>query len=641
MLLGLGGCATEPVPEPPLPATGFAQFLAGLPVDPVTVSDQRLRTQATNDALLIARAYSRSDRQVYPGVKALGEYLLLEVEKFYPPFDFSEAVSHNPLFWQAALELSPQDVSFPYLTASLAVIGKDYATASRILALAQAALPLGQNMRRAYSLPEAMLGYHEMLLLKGLPVIPRLKSADACLRIAAGVRERLAKAPGSPGLMRALIELEVQRVRLLAEAGPKNEAEKMEAQKIADLLAANPEVVRIFRDKDPITAAALDATVADWMGKKTLLQKWVRWTDFSEPADAADVEKSIIACEAAGRPDLAWLDWRYLLVLRPLTPESERDRWKAWGHDLLSPAGEAQLARTAASPVMGSGMMGVLPEGPSEAWAGDEGIHPLLAIQVERGIALVDAMLGNVAPGSKQEGDLRLTRAQRLSDVGATVAARKELARAEQILGRTTGVEFVDVILLAEERRFAEIDARYAELLKKPPLDPQLKFQYAIHLYMMGRYEQSAVQYRELAATENEVYMAIMAELALRRAGGGDREALLQARQRAEPGSWQEAGLKFLLGELNAQELLDAARHGAVFDIIQHECEGYFWLAQTALASGDREAGVQWLRRCVSSGFTAFIEHRLAKEELERLVPAENEPSKDGPKRDSYGVAPA
>lgn len=630
--LFLAGC--ESSPKTPLPTLGEVQFTP--PPDPVNLSLERLRGLAVNDAKLIARNYARSDRRLYPGVQALGEYVLLEVDKFYPPFDFQETVSRNPLFWQAALEISPQDVSFPYLVASLAIVGTEYATARRIIALAQSALPLSPGLRRAYSMPEAMLGYHEHLLTQGLPVSSHLKDFAACDEMIAKTRERLANAPGSLGLMWYFIDLHVRRELLARPDGAENSDRSIEA-----LMAGEAASVAAIRRSDPIMASALDATVADWVAKRTLPQKWLGWIDSGEPAELADVEQSILVCEQAGRADLAWLNWRFSLVLRGIPQASDHLRWQAWSRILLQPEAVERLLAMTKNPLLGTGMVGMLPEGPSEAWSGGDNLHPLLVLQAERGIALADAMLGQVKAGSKQEGRLRLERAQKLADVSAIEASRKDLARAEQILGRTKEVRYIDVQLLLDERRFAEVEAILAPLLAAPEVDEQIRFQYANYLYRVGRLPEAAAQYRRLEQTDDEVYMTIMAELSERRNGGGNREALARARSRTKAASWQEAGIRFLLGELTEEQLLETARQGGKFDIVKHECEAYFWLAQLALANGDTAAGIQWLRRCVGTGFTAFIEYGIAREELERWAPASKAPPKDGPARTSRGAEPA
>ncbi len=630
----LAGCETASHRERSLSAPRQGQNWPGAALSQLTATEQRLWEHANKDTQLIARAYASNDERIYPGIKALGNFLILEAQTYWPPLDFQTAVSRNPLFWLAALEVSPHDVSFPYLIASLAILSRDYTTAARMLALTQATLPLGPSMRRAYAWPEAMLAYHGITLLDGVPPASDIRDWMQASEYEDLVQRRLSDQPNNSSLLRALIEIKIRQKKLPGSV-PTVATVGTESELLGTMLGLTAEVWQKIRQSDPVMGATLDASVDDWLESRTLLQKWIRWTDLGEPAEVADVEAFIRICQQAERYDLAWMAWRASNVLRPVMPTAEQGRWRLWSRSLVGSAEEAELARIASSPFAGTAMMGVLPEAMSVAWSGESEIHPLLVVQVDRRIALIDAILSTTPSGSENEGKLKLDRAVWLSSVRAIEACRLDLARAEQLLGRTDSVLVCKATLLADERRYEEADQLFAEVTKSPHAEKDHLFQYTGYLYQTARYDEAREQCRLLTKGDVNVYVAIMGELAARRAGTpGDQGKLRGIRDRLAPGSWHRTGISFLLGEVTEDELLDYARRGGVYNVVRNECEAYFWLSQLALAKGDVGVGIGWLRRCVSSGFTAIMEYRLAKAELERLAPEQLK--REGP-RDSGG----
>jgi lipoprotein NlpI len=112
-----------------------------------------------------------------------------------------------------------------------------------------------------------------------------------------------------------------------------------------------------------------------------------------------------------------------------------------------------------------------------------------------------------------------------------------------------------------------------------------------------------------------------MADLAARRSGTREVELLSRSASHALPGSWDEAGLNFLLGKITEEKLIDGTRRDSEFEMLQRQCEAYYWLAQVALGEQRRDDAVQWLQRCMNTGFAAYLEYWLARDELQRLAP--------------------
>lgn len=629
-------------------AIGESPVGTPVPLGGVAMMEKLLAHQARKDAMGIATTYARTSAQRLRGVQELGRQLVEELRKTGPGFDFQGVVSHNPAFWEAERELAPGDVSLPYLVSMLAILGRDYVTAARTIALAQATLPLTPTVRRGYARPEAMMLYLDALLLTGVPASTRMQTVEQCEKSMAILRERIAKWSNRPGLLRALIELEVRRIELLTQDG---EHLEMLDQRISELLNLTPADRAFACSNDPILASGFDATVRQWLGKTTLAQRWSRWIERSDPAGLAEVEASVTAYAGNGRSDLAWLTWRYELVLNGLTNLRERDRWKTWCRTLLDAKSAAYVEQTtAANTLAGIASMPIENEGFSEAWSGDQRIHPMLAIKIERRIALVDTMLSVVGPGSYGEGSYRMERAQLLAEIDAVENSRRELQRIRQIIGDSErvmmmkgvkameGIKIVEARLLDTEGHFGEAQKLYEELLQNPRLDG-VKVNYAMHLFMAGTIRESHEQYRAYAlAHPTEPYRAIKADITARRLGQREIDLLETTRQHTLAETWPADGVRYLLGQLSEEGLWESTRQAGPFEVIDRECEAYFWLGEVALAEGRKEDGIKWLSHCVATGFMSNVEFKIAKAELERLAPeSEQKQKKPGP-QNSAGV---
>ena len=619
---------------------------ADVPAAGVNKMEQLLAAVAKTDAISIAVMYADFPNTRATGLRAFGQQLLGELKKPGPGFDFPGLISHNPAFWAAERELAPTDVSLPYLIAMLEILGRDYAMAARTMALAQATLPMPTIIRRQYSRPEAMMLYLDSLLLTGIPAAERMQTAEQCESSIALLRERIARWSNRPGLLRALIELEVRRVELLTAEG---EQLGLMNERVAERLNLTAADLAFARASDPILLAGFDATIRDWLNRATLAQQWSRWIQFGNPATVPEVEASVRAYAADGRADLAWLAWRHQLALQGLVSKDEQSRWKTWCRQLLDPASAAYVIATNAANPLASGLSLTLQPGDfSEAWSGDQNIHPLLAVKYERRIAMIDTMLAVAPPGTSFEGSYRLNRAGQLADIDAVEPARRELRRVREIIhdsekvGVSRELKVMDVVrslecrLLDTEGHFAESETLYQTVLSNPRFKGW-QTNYQAHLYIAGDIAKAHEQYRDYALEHpDDTYRAIMADLTARRLGRRETEILETARKHIRAETWPADGVKYLLGELDEERLLASARQGTQFEIIDHQCEAYFWLGQVALAEGRRDDAIRWLSRCVGTGFVSHREYKIARAELHRLVP-QPEPRKSAPEN-SHGV---
>lgn len=290
----------------------------------------------------------------------------------------------------------------------------------------------------------------------------------------------------------------------------------------------------------------------------------------------------------------------------------------------LVPAENArELVALMESESAGGGRLNIDDSGPSAAWTGDPTIHPVLAQTIERTLAQIDFNLGGITGNPRVEGGLRHDRGVQLSRAGAYEAALAELDRSLGLLGRAPRVLVDKAVVLSSMGRDAEADAIFQELAGKRTERLMSAGPRGQHLFSRGEFAAALACFHEAARGDEEnPYLAIMAELAARRAGVAEQKKLVTLALREVPrGSWVGTCLRFLDGELTERELLEVAGKGSDYDTLQKRCEAYFILAQIALAEGRRDEGVRRLRDCVDTGFTAFVEHRLAKRELSRLAP--------------------
>ena len=130
-----------------------------------------------------------------------------------------------------------------------------------------------------------------------------------------------------------------------------------------------------------------------------------------------------------------------------------------------------------------------------------------------------------------------------------------------------------------------------------------------------------------------------MSDLTARRIGQREVQVLRAGQQTVAPGAWSANGLRYFLDELSTEELLQRARQGTTMEISDHECEATFWIAERALAEGRKDDAITWLNRCVATGYMSDSEFKMAKAELERLVPkSDPNEKKSGPENSNGSV---
>lgn len=594
--------------------------------------DLMLRMDAELNSRHIAGIYEATNRESFPGIHQLGGQILAALNSRHRPLDFQTLVSRNSVFWQAERELSLVDSSFPYLVAMIAILSDERATAARLIAMSQASLPLPPMIRRYYAHPEAILLQLDYMYQNGILERGEKFSADNYKEKKAILAARLERWPQSTGLWQYVVELEVAKAKSDARSQVNPEILSRAIRQGLGLSLADS---RSARGYDFIMGSALDNTVREWLEGKVVAQRWIRWVKYSDPAEADDVARSVALFEKDGRLDLAWLFWRHEMVLNLLVSEKERDHWKLWCRELLGERAARELERKLEeNPHAGSALVPVDFSEQSEAWSGDLGVHPLIVVKTERKLALLDTQLRMVQEGSLTSAWLHLSRARALFDIASAEGMMRELSIAGPILGSDDiALNEVQAKLGLLEGNYTIARDFYARNVANKDNDPARK-DYASILYMSGDYQAAHEQYlKVIPSLPQNGHMPLMADLTARRMGGRSVELLEVAQSQFKEDLWVSAGISYALNEITEEELLIRARKGPLFEIIQHECEAWFWISQMKLAAGDRAGGLQALHRCVSTGFTSFIEYKIAKAELKRFEDAQQN---DGPDEKSH-----
>lgn len=117
-------------------------------------------------------------------------------------------------------------------------------------------------------------------------------------------------------------------------------------------------------------------------------------------------------------------------------------------------------------------------------------------------------------------------------------------------------------------------------------------------------------------------YYRLFLSVARQRLKIDDRQRLARyfKARRLAPSVWVGRIIRYYLGELTADELLEAASIGVPERLARAQaCEAYFYIAQQQLARGQIDLAKENFRRCVKYNINVFIEHPWAQAEIERI----------------------
>jgi len=115
------------------------------------------------------------------------------------------------------------------------------------------------------------------------------------------------------------------------------------------------------------------------------------------------------------------------------------------------------------------------------------------------------------------------------------------------------------------------------------------------------------------AKEPDAAYAVILGVLALQRIGEKNRDFIAQWEPRFDSKTWPAPVLRYLKGEIGERQLLDAAKNAG------ERTEARAYLGANLLAAGERQRGIDALRRVLREGEPGYLEYDLAYHELRRL----------------------
>lgn len=141
--------------------------------------------------------------------------------------------------------------------------------------------------------------------------------------------------------------------------------------------------------------------------------------------------------------------------------------------------------------------------------------------------------------------------------------------------------------------------------------------------YGLGNYEASVRDLEKLVSIRkwgNWAHSLLF--IAHRRAGMNEdsaKEKLMAHRKIMKDAYWEDAAVKYCLGEISDGEFLRQASAIKPMRSNQNRCCALFVIAQHYILAGDLARGLEYLQESISSNASYLMEHKLARLEAERL----------------------
>jgi len=195
------------------------------------------------------------------------------------------------------------------------------------------------------------------------------------------------------------------------------------------------------------------------------------------------------------------------------------------------------------------------------------------------------------------------------------------------VVAHADGLAFARQAQKAEARRdFEQATILYTKAIESGELNPgqlvdALRYRGNANFFL-GRFGPAVGDYTDSLKREpNDLYAAVWLYMTREFAGQDGRPELIRITKKLDLFYWPGPVVKLFLGQIGADEVLDAARDPFLDDETQNEqaCEAYFYAGQYALLAGDKEAAIRLFRAAVETGVTSFIEYDAARLALKRL----------------------
>lgn len=615
-LLLLPACTTVAPPPHWNAAAAASAFRADL-------GEARLRAWQT--ALEIIDAYDRIPAADYPGIAALVRDFAIArrlVEEGgvtdLDRLNVDTLVTHNPNFWRASLEVDPTDGSILLLQATLLASGGDIWRANRILMATTQLLPIDDRIRPLYLMHAYGLG---AIIMDSVTGIDRRAAGAGPERMEEIYHQALLIWPRNALVVAGLIELRLRTVI------PKSHAEdQRESAMDAVLATLQPQIERLFA-LDAISAAGYRGDAAARAHGRELASQWTRLSDGRVALGHREISELAVNLEKAGAHELTLVMQRLLVVARGFTAPADFVVWRRVLPNLIGGESATHLLEAWDRGEIRSVALSEVRDPPG-GWQGEPAINEIHRQQLERELAERSFRIGMLQAQPVDDAQKQmLAQAHRergvlYSRAGLFDEALADFRVAIDLVGRDPVLLLDQVAVFGTLQRDAEAEALLEELTGDAAGRRLAALELGVLRHGQGRFA-AALEHFQTAARENlaDGYPAILADLAARRLGRSEARLLERSRRNVTAGSWVEQCLRFLQGEMDAQEFLALARQGGDLKAATQLSEACYIIAQTELASGGLRAGIEMLEACIATGMSGHIEFRLARLELRRLAP--------------------
>lgn len=613
----ISGCATVRPRAPVGPsleqrATMFRSDLA------------EVRQRSWRTALDIAAAYGKIPPEHCPGIADFLRDLavarrLVDAgggEPDLDQLDLGTLVTRNPNFWRASLEIAPTDGSFLLLHATLLASGGEIWRANRVLMATTQVLPLEARTRPLYLAHVYGLG---AIIMDSVAGIDERVKGERFAEAAAVYREALEVWPRNGLLLGGLIDIALQ-ARVADEPGRTVSDERREAL-LGEVVATMPEEMSRLQAVDPVAASVYRGDAKARQRGRELQRMWSRLSDSDLALGYKEVAELTTALEEAEAFELALVMQRLLVVSRGFVTPGD---FVVWRRVLPRIVGEA-----AAGPLLVAWEEGGINSvsisglsGPESGWDGDPAINAILRQQIEREVAERTFRIDMLAGQHTLQAKAYRERGLLYSRAGMHEEALADFEKATGLIGRNPLLLVDRAAVLATLGREEEAEQLLMDVAQNRNERELATLEQGVLRFGQGRYREALDYFQQEARRRPAAgYPALLAELAARRMGESESKLVERSLRRVPDGSWVSSCLRYLEGEINADELFKRAREGGDLRVAEQLSEAHFIVAQTELAAGNVSDGIHQLEACISTGMSGMIEYRLARRELRRLAP--------------------
>ena len=628
LALALSGCVA-PETRPP-PKASISAVAAAEEAFRNTMRDAR--NEGRREAEDILGVYANLPAEQAPGVAALRREIVeafatakRQGRDWLTVDEVDRLAVRSPQFWSAWFEFDSRDSSLLMLHASLLMEAGEFFRASMVLTVGVQTLPLNVQERFFWFTQQARTHFTAFRRLDELSAAEKIWGDNRRAR-RKGLSRMLLSWPADGFALEGLLQSragfkpgslpEDDRVPVVLTPAVRTRV----AKELAQLRRANPVAAARYAE-DEATAAEFG-------------RLWARVADEDRAVEQRELVQFAAVAKKLGLGELAMIAGRAVAARRgvaflaPADLEFARDCLPL----VLPPAEAAALLARIEEGRLPGFQLTRPQEQPGEILEDmDPEIHPLLADHAVREYAReslwIQAADGNLALRAQH---LRL-RAIVNSNVGRHEAALEDLDEALKLRPKTVAWQIDRASILSKMGRTADAETVLAQLQKAAPADEYLRTTLGIHRFGEGHFAEAETLFRAAKAdNDNLSYEVIFAYLAGLRRGAPDRPWLEENRLKTD--TWPAAIHRHLLGEIDREALLAAARDSYDLRTTEQQCEAYFALGELALAAGDTALAIRELENCVRSGIVGFIEYDLARRELARLrPPAAVEPPAEKP----------